>query len=207
MNWKNTFIAYSLCLSAIAPSLAMSGPLEIPTDISQKAKPATIKILLSRQKEDLLLEVKGRYIVYDPLTGFQIGNGISSKRAKVFAKEEGIQWKETFPGIGQIRIVPGDSQSTILVDGIEYKGCVEIYDVNGKLNVVNEVDIERYLKSVMTTQFSQELDEEVMDAIAIVARTNAYHLVNQKPGVYYHVEAQDVGYLGACTHPAKSPPR
>ena len=82
-----------------------------------------------------------------------------------------------FPGIFQIRLVPADAQSTILVDGIEYRGCVEVYDFKGKLYVVNEVDIERYLKSIMTSQFINEIDEEVMDAVAITARTNAYFLV------------------------------
>ncbi|MBS0652616.1 MAG: SpoIID/LytB domain-containing protein [Verrucomicrobia bacterium] len=196
MNWTKTVIACSLCISAIAPSVAMSAATALPTDLSQQAKPATIKVLISRQKDNVLLEVKGRYIVYDPVTGLEVGNGISTKRAQVVPCQEGIQWKELFPGISQIRIVPGDSQSTILVDGIEYRGCVELYDVNGKLNIVNEVDIERYLKSVMTTQFSQECDEEVMEAIAIIARTNAYYLVNRKPNAYFHVEAQEVGYQG-----------
>ncbi len=196
MDWMKTVLACSLCVGAIAPSFVTSGALELPTDISQKAKPATIKVLISRQKDNVLLEVKGRYLVYDPITGFELATGISSKRAMVLPNESGIHWKEAFPGVGQIRIVPGDSQSTILVDGIEYKGCVELYDVEGKINVVNEVDVERYLKSVLSSQFSQELDEDVMDAIAIVARTNAYFLVNRKPDAYYHVEAQEVGYQG-----------
>lgn len=196
MNWKHALIISSLCLSAMAPSIVMPVAMSIPTDISQKDKPATIKVLISRQRNNLLLEVKGRYLVYDPSTGFEVGSGISSKRAPVFPGEEGIQWKEMFPGISQIRVVPGDSQSTILVDGIEYKGCIEIYNIQGKLNVINEIDIERYLKSVMTTQFSQEMDEDVMDAVAIVARTNAYYTVSRNPTACYHVEAQDVGYLG-----------
>jgi stage II sporulation protein D len=68
--------------------------------------------------------------------------------------------------------------------------------MGGKLNIVNEVDIERYLKSCLTAQFPQELDEDVMDSIAIVARTNAFHLVAQKPNAPWHVEAHEVGYQG-----------
>jgi stage II sporulation protein D len=196
MNWISTLAACSLCLSALAPSVATSAATSFPTDLSQQEKPATIKVLIGRQKPEVLLEVKGRYLVYDPITGFEIGGGISSKRALVIPCHEGLQWKELFPGIDQIRIVPGDSQSTILVDGIEYRGCVELYDIRGKLNIVNEVDIERYLKSIMTTQFSQDYDDDIMEALAIIARTHAHYLVNRKIDADYHVEAQDVGYQG-----------
>ncbi len=196
MKWTNALITCGLCISVIAPSIAISAATALPTDLSQQEKPATIKVLISSQKDSVLLEVKGRYVVYDPFTGLEVGNGISTKRAQVLPRQEGLQWKELFPGINQIRVVPGDSQTTILVDGIEYRGCIELYDMNGKLNIVNEVDIERYLKSVMTNQFSQEYDEEVMEAITITARTNAHYLVNRKPNAYYHVEAQDVGYQG-----------
>lgn len=196
MNWIHTIATCSLCLSAIAPSLGMTAAISLPLDVSQKAKPATIKVLLSRQQNNVLMEVKGRYTVYDPMTGLEVGSGISAKRAKVFACHEGIQWDELFPGINQIRVVPADAQGSILVDGIEYKGCVELYEVNGKINVINEVDIERYLKSVMTTQFSQEMDEEVMEAMTIISRTNAYYLVRRQPNAYFHVDAHEVGYQG-----------
>ena len=122
--------------------------------------------------------------------------GASSKRHWLFSGDTGLQWGELLPGIFQIRLVPGDSQSSLLVDGIEYRGCIEIYDIKGKLHVVNEVDIERYLKSIMTSQFPNEMDEEVMDAISIASRTNVYYLVSRKPEATWHVEANEVGYQG-----------
>ena len=48
----------------------------------------------------------------------------------------------------------------------------------------------------MTSQFANEMDEEVMDAIAIAARTNAYYLVSRKMEAPWHVDAQEVGYQG-----------
>ena len=196
MNWTKTLLACSLSTAAMITTPLLSSAIKMPTDISQQSKPATMKVLIGTQQESILLEVKGRHLIYDPLTDLEIGSGSFTKRAAVTPTPDGIKWKEIFPGTSQIRIVPGDSQSTILVNGIEYKGCIELYDVDGKLNIINEVDIERYLKSTLTFQFPQDLDEEVLDALAIIARTNAYFLVQNKPHPYYHISADEIGYQG-----------
>ncbi|MBS0604019.1 MAG: SpoIID/LytB domain-containing protein [Verrucomicrobia bacterium] len=196
MKRMKALIAASLVACTIAPVFVRAGGVEIPTDISQKTKPATIKVLIGKQHDKVLLEAKGRFKVFNPLTGLPLTDGISTKRNWISSSDNGLVWGEVIPGMHQIRVVPSDAQSTLLVDGIEYRGCVEIYDIKGKLHVVNEVDIERYLKSIMTAQFTTEMDEEVMDAIAITARTNAYYLVNRKPSAYWHVEASEVGYQG-----------
>ncbi|MBS1658035.1 MAG: hypothetical protein JST18_08050, partial [Bacteroidetes bacterium] len=169
MPWNKKWIAYTLSASFLTtPFAAIS--LELPTDRSLVAKPTTVRVLLCRDQEVVLVEARGRHIVYDPLTSLEISRSATPKRAKVVATAQGIQWKELFPSQQQIRIVPGDSQSSLLVNGIEYRGCVEIYNVDNKLNIVNEIDVERYLKSTLVFQFPQDLDEEVADALAIVAR-------------------------------------
>lgn len=196
MKLRSALIAASLLTGAIAPAFLLSAGIQIPTDATQKLKPATIKVLLAKQRDRVLIEAKGRYNVYDPYSQVLLNSSIRSHRHWITTEDNGLKWGEIFPGIFQIRIVPGDSQSTLLVDGVEYRGCVEIYDIQGKLHVVNELDVERYLKSTMTAQFPNEMDEEVMDAITIVARTNAYQLVSQKMNSLWHVEAQDVGYQG-----------
>jgi stage II sporulation protein D len=192
---RKKILAASLVACTLAPISLLPVGMELPTDISQKAKPATIKLLVSKQKDKIFLEAKGHHFVYNPLNELLLSEESSAKHWLSTGKR-GLDWGGLFPGTFQIRIVPADSQSTILVDGIEYRGCVEIYDLKGKLYAVNEVDIERYLKSIMTGQFNSDLDEEVMDAVAITARTNAYYLASRKPEVYWHVDSQDVGYQG-----------
>src|SRR3989304_7388176 len=114
-------ILTGVMLAAAAPAiLTKAYAVEIPTDISEKEKPATIKVLSSNGKDKALLEVKGRYMIYDPFSGYKISEGILSKRSTIYSNESGLKWGERFPGIVQMRIVPGDSQSSILVDGIEY---------------------------------------------------------------------------------------
>lgn len=171
------------------------------TDFSQKSKPATIKVLLQRQAREIVIEVKGRHYIYNPLDGTQISSGLNNKRFPVFAEQYGIKWGESFPGCHQLRFVPGDSQSSILVNGVQYKGCIEIYQNDGKFNIINEVDVENYLRSALSAEFQRPLVEEVMNAITIVARTNAYFLAKRNQEAFWHVVASDVGYEGQAMLP------
>lgn len=177
----------------LATALAASA---YSTDFSQKAKPATMKILLLKQTPDVTIEVKGRHYIYNPLDGTQIASGISTKRHTAVVEAYGIKWGENFPGCHQLRFVPGDSQSSILVNGIQYKGCIEIYQNDGKFNVINEVDTENYLKSILSAEFQKPLHEEVMNAIAIVARTNAYFQAERNNQAFWHVASDEVNYQG-----------
>jgi len=195
MKARTALVAFSLLATGFSTCLTSVSATEIPTDLSQKGKPATIKVLIDTQKDKVLLEAKGSYEMYNPFNDMLLTQG-SSKRQWITPSKNGLVWGELIPGNFQIRLVPQDAKSTLLIGGVEYRGCVEVYDINGKLYVVNEVDIERYLKATMTAQFSSELDDEVMDAIAITARTNAYYLTSRNPVTQWHVDAKEVGYQG-----------
>lgn len=189
-------IALSLAACTAAPLSLSAAGMSLPTDLSQKAKPTTIKVLIQKDQKRALLEAKGGYEVYNPLTDLLITQSSSGLRDWISPSKNGLVWNDLIPGTFHIRLVPTTTQSTLLVNGVEYKGCVEVYDVGGHLNIVNEIDTERYLKSILTAEFPQELDEEVMDALAIVARTHAYYLVNRTPVTFWHVDAKEVGYNG-----------
>ncbi|MDR2539492.1 MAG: SpoIID/LytB domain-containing protein [Chlamydiales bacterium] len=194
-----SFIAHSLCYTKES-----SINTQTLSDISKKDKPPTIKILLHKDLPQAFLEAKGRYFVYNPQNDFLLASGIYPKKQPILSQEAGLKWGELFPGISQIRLVPGNPQSTILVNGIEYKGCVEIYDIKGKLHIINEIDIENYLRSVLHLQSFSELDEEVMDALAIIARTKAYYLANKDPLLHWHVTSSEIDYQGSslvCQNP------
>ncbi len=177
-------------------SLTSLQAARLQTDISQHSKPATIKVLLAKHTKDLVLEVKGRYQLYNPQDGVLISSESSGKRANFSLTEQGIKWGNLIPGASQIRIVPGDSQSSILVNGIQYKGCVEIYAEAGSFNIVNELDVENYLRSILTAEFPTALNKEVMEALTIIERTNVYYHLERNPNVFWHVDAKDVGYQG-----------
>ncbi len=189
-----------IATTLIAANLAIPGAQlcakELPTDVSQKAKPATIRVLLSKQRNNAYIETKGSYSIYNPMTGLLLSASSVGKKDFMDSVPEGLRWGDLLPGISRIRIVPNDARSTILVNGIEYRGCIEVSAQHDKVNVVNEVDIERFLKSTLSCEFPSELNSEVMEALAIIARTNAYYLISQQPRAMWQVEAQDSGYQG-----------
>jgi stage II sporulation protein D len=193
---KTTHILLSSCLLALS-SLTTLDASGIATDISLKSKPATIKALICKKSKGALLEIKGRYRLYDPTSSLEIASSSVGQRDFLEPSENSMKWGSHLPpGINQMRIVPDDSQCTTLVNGIQYKGCVEVYCMNGQLNIVNEIDIESYLKSTLTAQFPEELDKDVMEAIAIVARTNAYYFISRNQQARWHIDNQDGSYLG-----------
>lgn len=169
---------------------------EVLADASQINKPPTIKVLLSKNVQNVLLEAKGSYRVYNPKNQSLLSSAVASKRDYVTYDSEGISWGDKYLYLSSIRIVPQNTQSSLLVDGIEYRGCIEVLASNEKLNIVNEIDLERYLKSTLTYQFENAMDNEVMEAIAIVSRTHAHYLAQRNEKVFWHVEAHEAGYQG-----------
>ncbi|MFA6502070.1 MAG: SpoIID/LytB domain-containing protein, partial [Parachlamydiales bacterium] len=93
-------------------------------------------------------------------------------------------------------IAPKSKNSSLLVNGIEYDGAITVIKVKNKINVINDVEIESYLKSILTPQFPYPLENEVMAAVAIASRTTACSNVVKNKNAFWHVSAEDVNYQG-----------
>jgi hypothetical protein len=149
----------------------------------------------------LIVEVKGKYKLYDPHTQEFISTRFIGKRKFMQPLQDGLSWGEEFPGLFQLAIVPDNSKVTTVVDGIEYRGAVVVYDIGGAVSVVNYVDVEDYLNSVLSKQYTQQLPDEELSAIAIAARTNAYYQAMNPSNSYWTIDGRKVGYEGyAVTH-------
>lgn len=169
------------------------------------AKPPTIKVLVVADELGVVLEVKGRYKIFDPNNNDHISTRFVGKRKFIQAVRDGLKWGEEFPGIHQLLIVPDEPTTTIIVDGIEYNGRVYIYAIEGTISVVNEVYIEDYLSSILTSRYRQPLPEEELAAIAITARTAAYYRGENPKTKYWAVDGRQVGYQGLAAINITSP--
>ncbi len=163
---------------------------------TQPNRPENIQVLLAKDIDEALLEAKGGYIIFNPQNGNKVTSSLNSKRFMVRSTPYGIKWGEGYPGIHQIFIVPKNKKASLLVNGIEYEGAVAIIKVKDKINIINEVNIESYLKSILTPQFPYSLENEVMAAIAIAARTTAYAHVKRNKEAFWHITAEEVSYQG-----------
>lgn len=164
--------------------------------IQEKPAAPDIKVLVVHDVDGVNMEVKGKYSLYDPYTNSHISTRFIGKSKAVQALRSGLKWGEEFPGLYQIKVVPEDPSSRIYINDVEYSGVVYLYDIGGAISVVNEVSVEKYLASIVASQFNQATPGEALAAFSIAIRTNAYvQSVNPK-NTYWAVDGQKVGYRG-----------
>ncbi|OGN56885.1 MAG: hypothetical protein A3D96_07555 [Chlamydiae bacterium RIFCSPHIGHO2_12_FULL_44_59] len=173
--------------------------------IAEPMAPRNIQILLEKEADGALLEVKGPYYIFNPHDGSRIASGLLGKRFMIHELDSGIKWGEEFVGIHQIYIKPRSSETSIFVNGIQYAGSIAIYGINGAISIVNDVDIESYVKSALTSQFVTPLEPEVMSALAILSRTDAYYqAMRANPSSFWHISAEETNYQGSALVVSKS---
>lgn len=189
MNIKNKFLYISI--------LAISFFI-LPKAYTMEVKaPSNICVLLEQNTSGALLEVKGPYNVDNPYDATRISSGLMGKRYIVRPTNDGIRWNETFPGYHQIRISPKSEDTSILLNGIQYNGSIIVYKTENNLQIVNEISIEDYIKSILSQQFPYPLEHEVMSSVAIAARTTAYFITQKNKDSFWHVKASEIGYQGS----------
>lgn len=166
------------------------------------AEPPSIRVLVLHDVPKVNLEVTGKYSLYDP--NLKDSNGEDShitsrfvgKRNQITSLSDGLKWGEAFPGIYQIKVKPDEASTLSVLDGQEYAGSIYIYDIGGSVSIVNQLPIEDYVRYTLASYPDDALHPEVLSAIAIVARTNAYYQVDNPKSSFWAVDAQKVGYQG-----------
>ena len=182
--------------------LCLFGTFLNAIDIKSESKdianePVEIRVLIQEMVEGALVDLQGGYIVRNPENNKRLSYAFSGKRYYLQTSPHGIKWGENFYGIHQIRITPKKNNTSILVDGIQYKGALSAYDVNGKIFLINELDVEDYLKSILSKKYgNQSLKEATLDAISIVARTNLYYEISKRSNPYWDLRSTENDYQG-----------
>lgn len=154
-----------------------------------------VGVLITHDVPGVVLEVKGKYRIYDPLTQDFISTRFVGKRKFVQAYSDGIKWGEEFPSVHQIQIVPEDSRTSTLVDGIEYSGVITVYDIGGTISIVNDVPSDEYLKAILNPYYA-EMPEELAAAYVIAERTNVLYQLQNSPSRFFTVDKDNVNYRG-----------
>ena len=173
-----------------------------------KKKPETselIRVLLVHDAPGVVLEVKGDYKIYDPRDFSLINTRNIGQRRYIQAVKDGIKWGEEFPGVYQLMVVPENQNTTTIVDGIEYRGSVYVYDVGGTISVVNDVYVEDYIQSLLAPIYRELYPTETLAAIAIATRTAAYYQANNPKNKYWDIDGRQVGYQGNAATNLNSP--
>jgi SpoIID/LytB domain protein len=163
-----------------------------------------IKVLVGENIEGALLDLKGGYKISNIDTKQTLSSGFFAKRNYLQTLPSGLKWGEGFPNVNKIKITPKSPSTTLLVGGIQYKGALSVYNVNGKLQLVNELDVEEFLSSFLCSEFSStHYNKATYDALAIVARTSLYASLTEKNTPFWDIKGSDYHYEGLVSvHPA-----
>jgi stage II sporulation protein D len=100
-------------------------------------------------------------------------------------------------GPGELILKPSAVGSVKVADGTNepefktYRGQLRLVQVAGKVDVVNDVDLDDYLKSVISRELYPKWQDETYKAQAIVARTYALYQKSVKDGRPAHFDLHD----------------
>lgn len=75
----------------------------------------------------------------------------------------------------------------IIVNNLKYRGKIRIIAAENNYLVINELDIEDYLKGVLKNEMSPNWHIEALKAQAVAARTFAYHHILQNRNANFHI--------------------
>ncbi len=162
-----------------------------------------IRIRLVHGVDEVQLGVRGKYSLFDPRTNERMSRRLAGKSRSIQALGDGLKWGETFPGLYQIKIRPDSAETILLVDGGEYEGIMYVYDIQGKISVVNEIPVESYTHAALDAYQYLDLEKETWAALAIAIRTYTYFEATHPKNAYWTVDAQEVSYKGITS---TSPP-
>lgn len=172
---------------------------KVVEELRERFNGPTIRIQLMSDAEGSQIEVKGGYNVYDPRTGNKLDTAYAASSYYMYPTIDGIKWGTEFPGIYQVLIVPDKLDTTLLISGTEYRGMAYLYQIKGTLGAVNEVALDEFVRSILSTHVPSDITEtEALAALAIALRTEALYWLGIANNQYWDVKAGTVGYRGAA---------
>ncbi|MBU4457362.1 MAG: SpoIID/LytB domain-containing protein [Candidatus Omnitrophica bacterium] len=125
-----------------------------------------VRVLVVKNARSIELRIKGSYKKVDFNTGTLLEEGKALQKTAIHAQDI------SFNGI---KILP-EERTRLYVNNRQFRGIIDILkDEEGKVFVVNHIDIEEYLYGVLYHEVSHLWPIEVLKAQAIAARTYAMY--------------------------------
>ena len=202
---KVTIILLALCALVMPMEAGIFDSLTGYFSKEAPPAPPMINVLIVHDKPGVVLEVKGKYKLFDPNTGAHISTRFIGKRKFIQAVHDGLKWGEEFPGIHQLMITPDEKTTTILVGGIEYYGTIYVYDIGGTISVINQLPIEEFLSATLALKYRDAIPEETLAGLVITARTSAYYSIENPKNIHWDIDVNTNEYQGVAAINTTSP--
>lgn len=94
-----------------------------------------------------------------------------------------------------------NKKSFIYIDGNPYRGKIEVHASKKGLLIVNEINIEDYVASVINSEISSSWHVQALKTQSVIARTYALHELQNKKGELFNLRSTHLGqmYEGASS--------
>ncbi len=180
MKTKRHFILLLLFLLTISIVVASCSPTPQylrKQNIRVAGQNRFVKVLILKTRETVSIEASARLKIRDGKTG----------RILYDAPKAALRIN---PGKIRQGLMMECSNSIISVNNKEYRGRIELKNLMGKILVINHIDLENYIKSVVPGEVPSSWPIETLKAQAVAARTyTLYHLSKQKDLQIYDLDA------------------
>lgn len=134
-----------------------------------------IRVAVVQNADDIVLKVRGRFEIRDEKTKELLASGNRLKPHQVKRTDVGLAVGMSQFNVDRIEILP-DRDGTLYVNKNRVRGRVVIIaDAHKKINVVNHINIEDYIKGVLYHEISHKWPIEAIKAQAVAARTYAIY--------------------------------
>lgn len=148
-----------------------------------------IRVAVLKDVPEVRVALRGRYEVSDGKSGKEFYQGRKTFQSRAVANKNGIFFDgEEFP-TDHLRIKTNKDIS-IWIKGVEkrYRQLIDIRkQKNGKLFVVNTVDLETYIKGILYHETSRRWPMEAFKAQAVASRTYALYRMQSSLKLPYDV--------------------
>ena len=152
-----------------------------------RADAPTIRVKIGNSLPQARVSIRDKYQIRDTGSRRILCAGDSLSNA-IFAAADGTLRLDGLPlGTHQVTVVPQQSGS-LLVAGQAYRGNLFVFAEAGKVTLVNHLDFEEYLASVVGAELLRGWQLETHKAQAIAARSYAlYHMKNVSAAARFDV--------------------
>lgn len=145
-----------------------------------------IRILVSEGRTSVSVGGGSGFTLSDTAGGRAFVRRPQGGTVRLVSQRGGVALRETGHVAAAVHAWSTD-RGPVAVDGVQYRGALEIHAVGGALAVVNIVDLEAYLQGVVKDEIPAGWPAETAKAMAIAARTYAVYQRGQNPTGLFHL--------------------
>ena len=147
-------------------------------DKSHSNLPELVRVAIVRDSREVDLAIHGGYRLRDMASGLVIGRGNYLVESKVRLLDRGILvGLDVYPS--KRLTIEASKDASIIIDERAFRGEVTfIRTPDNHITVVNDINVEDYIKGVLYHEVSHHWPMEALKAQAVAARTYALYSIN-----------------------------